>query len=123
MGYLLSLKKKNKAKLYAELLDFNEKLILNLRYEQLPIKDILEGFETLKKALDGKMESEDKAAVEEYFEMLGKTDSVSQIEFLITRRDALMQNSNNAYENYKRYGNLYIKIFFMVGILVAVLLA
>lgn len=117
------MKKKNKAKLYAELLDFNEKLILNLRYEQLPIKDILEGFETLKKALDGKMESEDKAAVEEYFEMLGKTDSVSQIEFLITRRDALMQNSNNAYENYKRYGNLYIKIFFMVGILVAVLLA
>lgn len=117
------MKKKNKAKLYAELLDFNEKLILNLRYEQQPIKDILSGFEMLKMALDGKLESEDNAAVQEYFEMLGKTDSVSQIEFLITRRDALTQKSKNADENYKRYGNLYIKIFFMVGILVAVLLA
>ena len=59
----------------------------------------------------------------DYAVNLGKTDAISQIDYLNGRKTALEKYKNESTQNYKKYSSLYIKIFFLVGVLIAVLVA
>ena len=69
------------------------------------------------------MEGTDGETISEYVFNLGKSDALSQIDYLNERKTILAKFRDESTENYKKYSSLYIKIFFMLGVLMAVLLA
>lgn len=71
------------------------------------------------KLLDG----EDGETVSDYFSNLGKTDALSQIDYLNARKVQLLKLKDESCADYKKYSSLYVKIFFLIGVLAAILLA
>ena len=95
---------------FSELYEFNEKLLMNLKFQRAPINKVAEGFKFVPEILSGK----------KFFD--GK-DAESQIDYLNARKATLAKCRDDSFSDYKRYSSLYVKIFFMVGVLMAVLLA
>ncbi len=125
LGILLTSGKKKRMQFYSELYEFNEQLILNLKFTRSPIDKIAQQFNFIPDVMQGKKSFEGKDAefIEDYFANLGKTDALSQIDYLNGRKPALSKLKDESAESYKKYGSLYVKIFFMVGVLFAILLA
>ena len=69
--------------------------------------------------LDGK----DGEVIADYFVNLGKSDAMSQIDYLNGRKEQLVRYRDESQTSYKKYSSLYVKIFFMLGVLMAVLMA
>lgn len=110
---------------FGELYEFNEQLILNLKFSRQPINKIAEKYKFVPEILRGDklLEGEDGEIVSDYAINLGKTDALSQIDYLNGRKAALEKYKNESAEQYKKYSSLYVKIFFLVGVLIAVLIA
>lgn len=110
---------------FAELYEFNEQLILNLKFSREPIDKVAERFKYIPEILGGKkvLDGSDGETVADYISSLGKSDAVSQIDYLSERKAVLSKCKDESFSDYKRYSSLYVKIFFMVGLLAAVLLA
>lgn len=125
LGVFLSAGKKKKMQVYSELYEFNEKLILNLKFNKVSAESVAEGFKFIPAILSGEkvLDGQDGETVDEYFSNLGKSDAISQIDYLNGRKDLLAKRREESVSEYKKYGSLYVKIFFMVGVLMAVLLA
>lgn len=125
IGVFLSANKKKRMTVFSELYEFNEQLILNLKFERKPIDKVAEKYKYIppiiagEKVLDGK----DGETIAEYAVNLGKSDALSQIDYLNGRKAALSKCKDESFSDYKKYTSLYVKIFFMVGVLMAVLIA
>lgn len=111
--------------IFSELYEFNEKLTLNLKFERKPIDDVAKSFNYIPKILSGErvLDGNDGEFISDYFSNLGKTDALSQIDYLNGRKTALEKYKNESFDVYKKYSSLYVKIFFLIGVLMAVLLA
>ncbi len=125
LGVIASSGKKKRAQVFDELFQFNDKLILNMKYSRLPIAKIAEEFKSVKGILNGEnpLRGKDGEIIDDYVSSLGTTDAVSQAEFLNSRRTMLETLKVESADDYKKYSSLYIKIFFLAGALIAVLLA
>ena len=125
LGAMLSGSKKKKMQVFGELYEFNEQLILNLKYNRAPLDKVASPYKFVPKILNGDipLTGEDGAVISDYFENLGKTDALSQIDYLNERKQILKKYKDESAQNYKKYNSLYIKIFLLIGVLVAVLLA
>jgi hypothetical protein len=117
-------KKKRKA-VFEELYEFNEQLILNLKYGKEKISLIAEKYKYVSLIFKGQkvLSGEDETFIENYITNLGTTDAVSQIDYLNERKLLLKKYRDESAENYKKYSSLYLKISLMIGILIVVLLA
>ena len=64
--------------------EFNEQLILNLKFTRSPIDKIAQQFNFIPDVMQGKkpFEGKDAEFIEDYFANLGKTDALSQIDYL-----------------------------------------
>lgn len=125
IGTLVSAGKKKRMLIYSEMYDFNEQQLLNLKYNRKPVESIAEKFKFVPSILkcENLPGGEDGQILREYAENLGKTDAMSQIDYLNEKRATLTKFRDESSSDYKKYSSLYIKIFFMVGVLLAVLLA
>ena len=125
IGIFLTANKKKKMQVFGELYEFNDQLLLNLKFSRKPLNKIAEKFKFVPEILRGErvLEGEDGEIVSDYIINLGKTDALSQIDYLNGRKTALEKYKNESAQEYKKYSSLYIKIFFMVGVLIAVLIA
>lgn len=125
LGVFLSANKKRRMQVFSELYEFNEQLIMNLKFIRNPIDKLAENFTYMPKILKGEkvLDGRDGEFVSDYVFSLGKSDSVSQIDYLNERKSALSRYRDESAAEYKKYSSLYIKIFFMVGVLTAVLIA
>ena len=125
IGVFLSAKKKRRMKIFSELYEFNEQLLLNLKFSRQTIDKIAQNFKFIPDLLKGKklLDGSDGEVVGEYIYNLGKSDALSQIDYLNERKAVLTKFKDESAENYKKYSSLYIKIFFLLGVLMAVLLA
>lgn len=125
LGILLSSDKKKKMQVFNELYEFNEKLLLNLKFGKEPISKIVKDFPSVLKLYNGELKLNTKNAefINNYLQNLGYTDAISQIDYLNEKKLHLKKYKDESFDDYKKYGSLYIKIFFMVGILIAILLA
>lgn len=125
MGYLLSLDKKKRAQVFSELYEFNEQLLLNLKYGKVRLDAISCRFRYVQDVLSGKsvLCGEDEKILKAYADCVGTTDPLSQIDYLNERKSILKKLRDESAENYKKYSSLYVKIALMIGILLAVLLA
>lgn len=125
IGVFLSANKKKRMLVYSELYEFNEQLILNLKYSLSSIDKIASPFKFIPSILKGEYPLDDTDAefLRDYTENLGMTDAISQVDYLNERKSALKKYKDESLADYKRYSSLYIKIFFLVGVMTAVLLA
>ncbi len=121
----ISAEKKREMKVYKQFYDFNEKLILNLKFNKDKIETVAEGFDCVKKALKGEevAKGEDSKFLLQYVNDIGKTDAPTQLLYLTEQGQTLLSLKQKSEENYKKYGSLYFKLSLMAGILIAVLLA
>lgn len=124
-GLALSNEKKNKVKVYEQFYEFNEKLIMNLKYGRDKVSKIAADYGYVQKCLNGEkvLSGNEGKFLTEYLSSIGHTDAASQIDYLNERKaelDNLRQSSRNSY---KKYGSLYFKLCLMAGILIAVLFA
>lgn len=122
---LLSADKKKRAAVFAELYEFNERMLINLKFGKQRISQIAADFKYMPDILAGKsiLSGDDGQFISQYVKNIGVSDSSSQIDYLNERKQAIKKRMEESGENYKKYSSLYIKMALMIGILIAVLLA
>ena len=125
IGPILSANKKKRMQVFSELYEFNEQLILTLKFTMATMQKIAEPFKYVPQILDGKevLSGDDGQFLRDYINNLGKTDALSQVDYLIERKTLLKKYKDDSFDDYKKYSSLYVKIFFLIGVMVAVLLA
>lgn len=125
VGVLLSADKKKRAAVFAELYEFNERMLINLKFGKQRISQIAADFKYMPDILAGKslLGGDDGQFISQYIKNIGVSDSSSQIDYLNERKQAIKKRMEESGENYKKYSSLYIKMALMIGILIAVLLA
>ena len=122
---MLSARKKKRAKTYEEFYEFNEKLLLNLKYGKLKVKDIYMNYPSVIRAFEGGevLGGEDEEFIVSYVANIGTTDAQSQIDYLNERKVQLCKLRDESGESYRKSSSVCIKICLLAGVLVAVLLA
>lgn len=125
VGVFLSAKKKRRMQIFSELYEFNEQLLLNLKFSRQTMDKISQNFKFVPDVLSGKilLDGKDGEIISDYVFNLGKSDALSQIDYLNERKAVLIKYRDESLSDYKKYSSLYIKIFFLLGVLMAVLLA
>lgn len=125
LGVFLSAGKKKRMSVFAEFYEFNEQLLINLKYNRHPIDKVAQPYKYVTEILNGKkvLDGTDGEFLKDYAVNLGKSDALSQIDYLNGRKVALTKYKDESFSDYKKYSSLYVKIFFMIGVLIAVMLA
>lgn len=110
---------------YAELYEFNEQLLLTLKFSRASVNEVASRFKIVQDILQGKipLKGEDAEFISDYTVNLGRTDALSQVDYLNERKTLLKKYKEESLSDYKRYNSLYVKIFFLIGVMIAVLLA
>ncbi len=146
-GYLLAKKYRQKKNFYIQFVVFNERFISELSYFRRPIYEFISSYEYtgeflffLKEFLSyheknsvflqGLMDdsafyflkSDEKSLVVNYFSMLGKGDSHSQKAYFSSMNDVLKKAEVQAVSNCKKYSELYLKMGFLIGLLIIILI-
>lgn len=116
---------KKEMKVFGQFYDFNEKLILNLKFNKDKVAVVAEEFDYVKKAMNGEsvVKGADGELLTRYLSDIGRTDAPTQIMYLNEKGLTLLKLKQKSEEKYNKYGSLYFKLSLMAGILVAVLLA
>ena len=125
IGTFLSANKKKRMQIFSELYEFNEQLLLTLKFTRSSIDKIAEPFKFVPDILEGKVliAGDEGQFLKDYVQNLGKTDALSQVDYLNERKLLLKKYKDDSFADYKKYSSLYVKIFFLIGVMVAVLLA
>ena len=125
IGPILTANKKKRMQIFSELYEFNEQLILTLKFNRASIQKIAEPFKFVPEILDGNelLSGEDGQFLKDYINNLGRTDALSQVDYLIERKTILKKYKDDSFNDYKKYSSLHVKIFFLIGVMIAVLLA
>ncbi len=146
-GYLLAKKYRQRRLFFTQFQQFNERFLNEIAYYRRPIKQFIANFvyqgefnrllETFyAKTEEGSLREyglfgavdysflnqEEKRVVEDYFLMLGKGDSASQKGYFSSVKDTLSKLQAEAEATSKRYGDLYIKLGFLCGLLILILI-
>ena len=125
IGTFLSANKKKRMQIFSELYEFNEQLILTLKFTRASMEKIAEPYKYVSDVLDGKelIAGDEGQFLKDYIQNLGKTDALSQVDYLNERKQILKKYKDESFAEYKKYSSLYVKIFFLIGVMAAVLLA
>ena len=65
---------------------------------------------------------EDKIFLNDYFSMFGRSDSVSQKAYFSSANVEIEKRKTNAQSEVKKYGDLYLKMGVLCGILIVILI-
>ena len=125
IGHFLSANKKKRMQIFSELYEFNEQLILTLKFTRESMEKIAQPYKFVSDILEGKelLSGDEGQFLKDYIQNLGKTDALSQVDYLNERKLLLKKYKDDSFNDYKKYSSLYVKIFFLIGVMVAVLLA
>jgi len=145
-GYLLGRKYRQKRQFFNQFKEFNERFLTEVTYYRRPIleflshyrykgefhaflEDIIFSLEE-KYSLDKYMKTndytflthEDKIFLNDYFSMFGRSDSVSQKAYFSSANVEIEKRKTNAQSEVKKYGDLYLKMGVLCGILIVILI-
>ncbi len=146
-GYLLAKKYRKRKEFFNQLYDFNERFLNEIAYYRRPLKEFFskyaykgefekllwiysESIEAQKPMVEELFESaefdflrkEEKSVVGDYFNMLGKGDSASQKNYFSSIKNSLTALQTGAIQESKKYGDLFVKLGFLCGLLILILL-
>lgn len=146
-GYFIAGKYRKRGLFFAQFQEFNERFLSEIAYYRRPIRqffgkytykgefsillteflfcienDEIFGKKTLENEVFRFLKKEEKDMVCDYFLMLGKGDSAAQKGYFSTVKERLMQLRNEAQKEEKRYVDLYIKLGFLFGLFILILI-
>ena len=124
-GVLISAEKKKRAAVYSELYEYNELLLLNLKFGREDMKSLCGGFKYMGEVLAGKpvLKGADGEFLKNYASNLGSTDASSQIDYLNERKAYIKTHKDGRFSGYKKNSSLYVQIFLLLCVLFAVFLS
>lgn len=125
IGVYLSANKKKRKQIFSELYEFNEQLILTLKFTRSSLDKIAQPYKYIPNILSGEipLTGDDAEFIADYTKNLGKTDALSQVDYLNEKKFLLKKYKEESFADYKKYSSLYVKLFFLIGVIIAVLLA
>ena len=136
-GYLFTLKNKEIKNFYESFSSFNEKLINEISFGQTTILNLIKSSNTnnFYKLIteyfnNGKFDKkhitflseDDKNFIYNYLKMIGSGDKNAQISYLESVKNDIKNKLNKAIEQDQKYSKLYIKMGFLLGLLIFVCL-
>jgi stage III sporulation protein AB len=147
-GYFFAKKYRIRKLFFIQLYEFNEFYLNEISYFRRPLPEIVKRkkykgaflellndfFELLndnttkKSAIYEKVEAYDfltadeKGVIGDYFSMLGAGDSVSQKEYFNSAKNSLGGYKTKSVEDSEKYGGLFIKLGFLFGLTVLILI-
>ncbi len=143
-GHFLAKKYRQRKDFFKQLREFNDRFLSEIAYYRRPIRDFVatysyqgefgELLEEYLSSLDERekiltttekysfLTEEERHTVEDYFLMLGKGDSSSQKGYFSSVKDRLQELQQSAEHSAKRYGDLYVKLGFLCGLLILILI-
>ncbi len=146
-GRLLSKKYRQRKEFFKQLKEFNERFLSEISYYRRPLQEFVSSrayqgeFQLLLEDYfsgiserapkeniitdDGAysfLSKEEKGTVEDYFSMLGRGDSISQKGYFSSIKERLSALQEEAEKTAKRYGDLYVKLGFLCGLLILILI-
>ena len=68
------------------------------------------------------LNDDENAFLKEYVSYIGRGDNISQMNYLLTCDESIKKLCNSTYEEEKRYRKLYIKLGFLFGLVILVVL-
>ncbi len=146
-GRIFAKKYRQRKDFFKQLKEFNERFLNEISYYRRPLKEFFEAYTyrgefqmllreyflsldepSAKRTLFAEQETcsllteEEKRVVEDYFLMLGKGDSASQKGYFSSVSGTLSKLQSESEERAKRYGDLYVKLGFLCGLLILILI-
>ena len=137
IGYFLSGKYRSAKKFYAAWERFHQIFLTEAGYTRRPLQEVIEKFRGQDEfgaflaeyeknhAWDGKMDfftKEDNDFLREYFSCLGRTDFKAQKEYFDGAAKKLAAGRERTEKDALRYTDLYIKLGFLLGLIIVILL-
>ena len=146
-GYLLARKYRQRKLFFTQLKEFNERFLNEIAYYRRPIGEFIAGY-AYQGEFNGLLQGffsnigayssidrrlfdlseytfltkEEQSVAEDYFLMLGKGDSASQKSYFSSVKETLSKLQTESENACKRYGDLYVKIGFLCGLLILILI-
>lgn len=136
-GYVLTKKYRQKKQFYYELFLFNDRFITEVTFRKRPLTEFCKSFDysnDFSNMIDGflikknykigleYLSDDEKSFVEDYFKMLGKSDSKSQTAYLTEIKKEIDNKKALSEADLKKYSDLYIKLGFLFGLIALILL-
>ena len=146
-GYFFAKKYRQRKAFFQQLKEFNERYLSEISYYRRPIKAFASsyaykgefarllymfftyleagqarGFEVDFKTEFPFLRQDERQVVADYFFMLGRGDSTSQKGYFSGVKEGLTKLYNVAVEDCKKYGDLYIKLGFLCGLFILILM-
>ncbi len=145
-GYLLASSYRNRKQFYKQLRDFNERFLNEIAYYKRPLGEFIAKYnyygyfyELLRlfqkhlstQAQQGHslnlqefsfLKKEETGFIQDYFQMLGKGDTSSQKAYFFAMKEEIQKRCTAAENEYKKYGDLYIKLGFLCGLFLLILI-
>ena len=146
-GYKLAGKYRRKKQFFKQFSNFNDRFLEELAYARRPLGEILsksayigefqlllcefvsylhdenkEFLLTLNESPFSFLLEEEKMEVCEYFLALGKGDSKAQKSYFLSIKERINRRSMEAEERCKRYADLYVKLGFLCGLFILILI-
>ena len=146
-GYILAGRYRKRKEFFRQFNEFNERFLSEISYYRRPIADFIsqysykndfddllrlfyerisneefEGGNLTEENAFHFLSQEEKSFVDNYFLMLGRGDSVSQKGYFSSVKDKIVTMRNDTETQSKKYGDLYVKLGFLFGLLVLILI-
>lgn len=140
-GYLLSKRYRQRKYFFRQLYDFNQRFLNEIAYYRRPIQEFsakytYQGeFDEVLHAYffslnDGVfdlslytfLKEEERGFIYDYFQMLGKGDSASQKAYYVSVKETLLKWKTVSEDEGKKYEDLYIKLGFLCGLFILILI-
>ncbi len=136
LGYCASSKYIIRRKFYQSFYDFNKTMQSEVTFSKNSINKIIDEntrspFCSLVKnrlilnkeyAIDSKYSDTEKCFIQNYIENLGNSDSLTQIAFLNSAESNIKKQLNDCILEEKKYKSLYVKLGFLVGAVILIIL-
>lgn len=146
-GFVFAKKYRKRKLFFGQLKEFNERFLSEISYYRRPIgefatayfykgefQDFLQTYFAEIDELSQNLEKtvafddceflndEEKSVITDYFKMLGKGDSASQKLYFSAAKERLVKMQASAENDCKKYGDLYVKLGFLFGLFVLILM-
>jgi stage III sporulation protein AB len=140
-GYYWAKRYRQRKSFYRQFYEFNQRFLNEIAYYRRPIRDFIskdsykDEFASLLQSYfsslnGGKfdliefdfLKEDEKVFVYDYFQMLGKGDSSSQKAYYTSIKEGLVKWKITTEEEAKKYEDLYVKLGFLCGLFILILI-
>lgn len=134
VGYILSQKFSCKRMFYSDFKNFNERLITEVSFSQKTISQLIinndnDFYNLVSNKISGReyvipryLKREEYEFLNDYFSNIGKSDKYTQMLYLNSVKNQIDNCFNKSKEDEKKYKTLYVKMGFLIGLIILVVL-